>query len=145
MNAGELCTRVIVSAAPEESIRAVARRMLEYDVGTIVILDGTASGRAVGLVTDRDIAVRCVAKRVDPDERPVSEIMTQPVRKVAATTPIEDALAQMAGAATRRLVVTDERGLPVGILSLDDVLDGLVKEARAIGRLLEKQEPSIPV
>jgi len=145
MNAGELCTRVIVSAAPEESIRAVARRMLEYDVGTIVILEGAAGGRAVGLVTDRDITVRCVAKHVDPDERPVSEIMTQPVRKVPATMPIEDALAHMAGAATRRLVVTDEHGQPAGILSLDDILDSLVKETGAIGRLLEKQEPSIPV
>ena len=51
----------------------------------------------------------------------------------------------MAGAATRRLIVTDDRGQPAGLLSLDDVLDWLVKEAGAIGRLLEKQEPSIPV
>lgn len=145
MNAGQLCSRTVVSAAPDESIRTVARRMLEYDVGTIVILEDARGGRAVGMVTDRDIALRCVARHVDADERPVAEIMTQPVRTVAAATPIEDVLTRMAGAATRRLVVTEDQDRPVGILSLDDILDWLVRESGVIGRLLEKQEPHIAV
>jgi len=50
----------------------------------------------------------------------------------------------MAAAGTRRLVVTGEGGRVAGILSLDDILDMIVRETTAIGRLLEKQQPRIP-
>jgi len=57
---------------------------------------------------------------------------------------MEDALAIMARAGTRRLVVLGEGNRVVGLLSLDDVLDVLVEETAAIGRLLEQQKPRIP-
>jgi CBS domain-containing protein len=57
---------------------------------------------------------------------------------------MEDAVAIMARTGTRRLVVLGEDNLVVGLLSLDDVLDVLVDETGAIGRLLEQQKPRIP-
>ncbi len=69
--------------------------------------------------------------------------MTAPVQSVDEETPIEEALSRMAGAATRRLVVTGKGRSLIGILSLDDVPELLVEEAVSIGRLLEKQRPSI--
>ena len=144
MTAGRLCSRILATASPDESIRAAARRLPEFDVGTLVVLKENRGSHAVGVITDRDIAVRCVAEKLDPDEALVSEVMTTPVHAVSDGTPLEDAVAKMAAAGTRRLVVTDEGDRVAGILSLDDILELLVRETMAIGRLLEKQQPRIP-
>jgi CBS domain-containing protein len=119
--------------------------MAEYDVGTIVIVEGDGAQRAVGILTDRDLVMRCVATGRDPATTHLSELMSQPVHAVGEHTPIEQAVTRMASAGTRRLVVTGEADRAVGILSLDDVLDLLTRENAAIGRLLEKQQPRIPV
>ncbi len=144
MSAGKICSRVVATASPNESVREAARRMAVNGVGTLVVLEVDGLTRAAGMVTDRDIAIRCVAGGLDPDKTPVSKIMTAPARSVDQHTPIEEAVSAMARSATRRLVVTDEAHQAVGILSLDDVLDLLVREAGSIGRLLEKQTPHIP-
>jgi len=144
MSAGQICSRIIATASPGESVRAAARRMAEFDVGALVVLKENRGSRAIGMITDRDIAVRCVAGRLDPDEALVSEIMTTPVHCVSDDTPIEGAVAKMASAGTRRLIVLGDGDRVAGILSLDDILDRLVAETAAIGRLLEKQQPHVP-
>jgi CBS domain-containing protein len=139
-----MCSRITATAAPRESVRAAARRMAEFEVGTLVVLEGDRASRAVGMVTDRDIALRCVAQHRDPDATPVSAIMSTPVHTVPDDTPIEEALARMAGVGARRLIVTADGDRLAGILTLDDVLDLLVRETAAIGRLLDKQQPHVP-
>jgi CBS domain-containing protein len=118
--------------------------MAEYDVGALVVRKETRGTRAVGVITDRDIALRCVAEKVDPDATLVSEIMAKPVFTVRDETPIEEAVSKMAAAGTRRLVVTAEGDRVAGLLSLDDVLDDMVRETAAIGKLLQKQQPQVP-
>lgn len=144
MSAGRICSRVTATASPDESIGATARRMEEYDVGSLVVVGGDRHTRAIGIVTDRDIVLRGVAKRLDLEGTRVADIMTAPVESVSEQLSIEEAIARMARAGTRRLVVTGEGDRVVGILSLDDVLDALIEETGAIGRLLEKQKPRIP-
>lgn len=141
MSVGRICSRVVATASGSETIRMAARRMADHDVGTLVVV---GNGPTTGIVTDRDLAIRCIAGRLDPDETPISEVMTSPVHSVDEHTPMEDAVAIMARAGTRRLVVLGEDNRVVGLLSLDDVLDVLVDEAGAIGRLLEQQKPRIP-
>jgi CBS domain-containing protein len=114
-------------------------RMLEHHVGTLVVVDGRK--RPAGIVTDRDIVVRCVAREFSPDDTPVSEIMTSPVETVRDTATVEAALEQMAETEIRRLVVTDASGRMVGLLALDDALASLVRQTTEIGRLLESQVP----
>lgn len=144
MSVGRICSRVVATVWPSENVRVAARRMVEHDVGTLVVVEGNGTGDAIGIVTDRDIALRCVAANLDPDRATVAEIMTRPVKAIDEDTPIEDAIARMAERGTRRLIVTGEGKRLVGILSLDDVLALLVEEAGPIGRLLEKQQPHIP-
>ena len=142
MSAGRLCSRVLVTATSNETIRTAARRMAENDVGTLVVLEA-AGVRAVGMLTDRDITIRAAAEGLDLDATPVWRIMTTPVQGVHEATPLEQALARMAASGTRRLLVTGDVGRPVGILTLDDVLDLLSAEVGAVGRLLERQQPHI--
>lgn len=144
MTAGKLCSRILASASPDESVLQAARRMAEYDVGALVVLKEDRGMRAVGILTDRDIVVRCIAEQLDPANTTVSEIMTTPVFTVRDETPINEAVAKMASAGTRRLVVTAEGERVAGILTLDDVLGDMVWEASAIGKLLQKQQPQVP-
>ncbi len=145
MSAGRICTRVVATAAPDETVRVAAQRMAEHEVGTLVVTDPDSVSRARGILTDRDIVTRCVATGLDAETTPVSQLMSTPVQSVDQDTPIEDALSRMVSAATRRLLVTREGGRMVGVLSLDDVLELLSEEAVAVGRLLEKQSPAIGV
>lgn len=144
MSVGRICSRVVVTASPSESIRAAAGRMADNDVGTLVVVEGGDRQKAVGILTDRDITVRCVAGRLDPVDTAIEDVMSTPLHTVDEHTPIEDAVARMGRAATRRLVVTGEDNSVVGLLSLDDILDVVIGETEAIGRLLQQQKPRIP-
>jgi CBS domain-containing protein len=135
---------VVATATPEESVRVAARRMVRNDVGTLVVVEGGGVNRPIGVVTDRDITIRCVAAELDPDHTPISSVMSAPVHAVEEHTPIEQAVTRMASGGTRRLVITGDQGRLVGLLSLDDVLGLLVEEAASIGRLLETQQAHIP-
>jgi CBS domain-containing protein len=144
MSVGQICSRVVATASPTETIRVAARRMAESEVGTLVVVDAETASQPLGIVTDRDIAIRCVAARLDPDRMPVSAVMTTPVQSINVDASMDDAISKMAIAATRRLVVTGEGHGVVGILSLDDVLGLFIDEASSIGHLLERQAPRIP-
>lgn len=145
MATGMLCSRIVATAAPGESVRTAAQRMAEHGVGTLVVLDGERGNGLAGVVTDRDIALRCTAAGLDPETTPVIEVMSKPVHAVDEGTPVEEALARMARTATRRLVVTGDEGRLVGIFTLDDALEFLATQAGAVGQLLARQQPQIPV
>ena len=143
MSAGRICSRMVATAWPDEPVRVAARRMAEQEVGTLVVIESDGTGEAVGMVTDRDIALRCVAAGLDPDRATVTQIMTKPVKAIDEHTPVEEAIARMAERGTRRLVVTGEGKRLVGVLSIDDILGLLIEEAGPIGRLLEMQSPRV--
>ena len=137
MSVGALCVRSVEIASADESVREVARRMAKAGVGSVVVL--AEDTRPVGLLTDRDVAVRCVAEGRDPDATLVGSVMTVPPVCAPESTPIETALSRMASARIRRLVVVDAEGRLVGILALDDVLELLAEEEATIGRLLARR------
>ena len=131
---GRICTRVVVTAAPIETVLAVAQRMAENDVGAVVIVSET--NEPIGIVTDRDIVTRAVARELAPQHTPVSVVMTRALRTVDESLPIEQALGTMASAQVRRLVVTGERGQLRGVVSIDDVLELMAEESESVRRAL---------
>jgi CBS domain-containing protein len=137
MSAGAVCVRQVEIASPGETVLEIARRMATAGVGSVVVVADGAS--PVGVLTDRDIAVRCVAEARDPAATAVSAVMTAPPACIHESTPIEAALSHMAGAHVRRVVVIDDAKRLVGILALDDVLELLAEEAATIGRLLGRR------
>ena len=144
MSVGRICSRVVATASPKENVTTAARRMADNDVGTLVVVEGGPPPKAVGILTDRDITIRCVAARLDPAQTTIEEVMSSPLHVVDEHAPIEDAVARMGRAATRRLVVTGQDNSVIGVLSVDDVLEVVVGETEAIGRLLQQQKPRIP-
>lgn len=134
MTVGRICSRITYLAAADESIRAAAQRMQKEHVGTLFVLD--ASQRPKGVITDRDVALRCVADGRDPEHTPVAAVMSRPVVTVSESTSIEDALGRMSAKLVRRVAVTDPEGRLVGVLALDDVLELLAEENAVVGRIL---------
>ena len=142
MKVGDRCIRTVSTADPDESIRTAARRMLKQSVGSLVVVDRRAEpAQAIGIVTHRDLVTRGVAAGMDLDEMPVSMVMSVPAQSVDEDRPLEQALDLMSRRGIRRLVVVDESGALTGILALDDVLEALVRDLDAVGRLLERHAP----
>ena len=144
MSVGQLCTRIVATATPKECVRVAAHRMSVNDVGTLVVVDGVDAQYPVGFVTDRDIALRCVAGDLDPDVATVADIMSRPIDTIDESASIEDAMTRMATYGRRRIIVTGEQGTLVGVLSLDDVLEHLTRELQPVHQLLDKQQPRFP-
>jgi CBS domain-containing protein len=140
MSVGRICTRIVETAAADDSVRVASNRMKVERVGTLVVLD--SDGRPEGIVTDRDIALRVVGERRDPDTTPLSAVMTSPVDSINEDTTIDWALHRMADRGVRRLVVVDDEGMMSGLLSMDDVLALLIEEAQDVGSLLRQQLPA---
>jgi CBS domain-containing protein len=139
MSIGRICQREVDTADSKECARAAARRMATRCVGTLVILD--REKRPVGILTDRDLAVRVLAEGLNPDTTPVADVMTLHPTTVNENTSIEDVLALMRAKSVRRLPVVERQGRLVGLVSVDDVLAQLAEEFRHLGKLLEKSSP----
>jgi len=117
MKVSEVMTRDIETVRPDQQARDAARFMLHADAGSIPVTDGE---RLIGIITDRDIAVRGVALGYGP-ETLVSELMTSGVVSAHADEPIEEAARKMGEAQVRRLPVIDDQERLVGIVSLGDL------------------------
>ena len=140
MSVGRICNREIDLAEPDESVQIAARRMNSRSVGTLMVLD--MDSRPVGILTDRDLAIRVVAKGLDPAETVVRDVMSKAPDCVREDTSIEHALSHMRAGPFRRLPVVDNDGKLVGLISLDDILDLLSEEFREIGRLVRHEGPA---
>ena len=97
-----------------------------HDVGAVLVV---ANERLVGIATDRDLAVRGLAKRLDP-ETPISEIMSENVTTVQGSEDMTEALKILRAARFRRLPVLEGEAL-TGIITVDDLLVTLVVELAA--------------
>jgi CBS domain-containing protein len=113
----QIMTTSVVTAATDASAREVAVLMRDRNVGSVVLVDD--SGRPVGMVTDRDLAVDVLAEAVDP-ESGVESCATAPVVTGEHDMDLEEAAALMVGHRIRRLPVMDGDDL-VGIVTLDDI------------------------
>jgi CBS domain-containing protein len=117
MKVSEVMTKEIETVRPDQQARDAARFMLQADTGSIPVTEGE---RLVGMITDRDIAVRGVALGYGP-ETLVSELMSSGVVSAHADEPVEEAARKMSEAQVRRLPVIDEQERLVGIVSLGDL------------------------
>jgi len=104
-------------AGPDQTVEQAASLMAELDAGVLPVGD---NDRLVGMITDRDIAVRCVAKGKGPETK-VREIMSEEVKYCFADQDIEEVASNMADIQVRRLPVVDRDKRLVGIISLGDI------------------------
>jgi CBS domain-containing protein len=115
--------------SPAATAVDAALEMNEHGIGALVVVK---AGQVVGIVTERDVLRRIVAKRRDPADCPVGEIMTREVVCCRSGTPIKEARAIFMQQRIRHLPVVSERGALEGLVSIGDVnawqLDGQEQE-----------------
>ena len=132
MKVSEAMTAQVVTATPETTITEVAKTMARIESGAVPVVDG---GKVVGLVTDRDLVIRVVAEGGSLSQ-PVRDVMSEVVETCREEDNLADAAAAMAARQIRRLVVLNEAGRLVGILSLGDIATDY--GAKVVGQTLEE-------
>ncbi len=134
LNAGDICTRVVAITYPSMALNEAARLMREHHVGCLVVVEErTLEDRfAVGMLTDRDIAMGVVAADRDPHGMRVGDLMSKGVITAREEDSLADLLTAMRRKGVRRVPVVSARGSLVGLVSVDDVLDVLAQEMKAV-------------
>jgi CBS domain-containing protein len=149
MKAGELCIRKVVTAAVDESVLEVARRMAELRVGDLIVVERRPDGRPrpIGIVTDHDLVVR-VLTRADCTAAAtmVAEVMQSELVTATEDEDVERVVSRMRDHAIRRIPIVDRCGRLQGVLSLDDVLGWMREQIEAVSKLIERHGtgPLIP-
>ncbi|MET0681823.1 MAG: CBS domain-containing protein [Casimicrobiaceae bacterium] len=138
MQLKEIMTSPVATVAPDTSLADAARKMLELDIGLLPVSNGR---EIVGIVSDRDITIRAVAKGMDPERTGVQEVMTKEVVTCPVGSDVKTACGLMEEKQVRRLLVMDGDNSPVGIISLGDIALHLRRE-QAGGVLNKVSQPS---
>jgi len=137
---GEICSREVVCARRDTSVKAVAQLMREYHVGSIVVVDEPNGKRMpAGIVTDRDITVAVVALGLKAEEIQVGDVMNQELVAVREDAGVAETVELMRMKGLRRLPVTDSAGALVGIVAADDVLSLLAEEMAALASMVTRE------
>jgi CBS domain-containing protein len=118
MKVNEIMTADVAVIRPDASIVEAARQLDSLGVGSLPVCNGD---RLVGMITDRDIAIRVVAKGRVPAETKVEECMTKKVIWCFDDETLEDAQARMQANQVRRLPVISREKRLVGILAIGDL------------------------
>jgi CBS domain-containing protein len=118
MRVKDVMTTPVHLVEPDTSVAAAASMMRAANVGSLPVSEGD---RLLGMITDRDIVVRCVADGIDCHRRTVREVMSAELLVCFDDQPVDEARQLMAEYQVRRLPVLDHQQRLVGIVSLDDL------------------------
>ena len=133
MRCREIMTKNVRTATRIMSLKDVGRMMRDGDMGAVPIVDG---GKLVGIVTDRDIVVRCIALGKDA-ETPIAEAMTTELFTVEPDDFVFEAVRLMGDKQVRRIPVVGDSGELAGIIAMADVALEMEDE-REIAETLEE-------
>lgn len=137
MLAGELCVRDVVTANADETVVEAARRMSQYRVGDLIVVERALP---IGIVTDRDLVVNVLAwPERKPAEVRVIDVMQRELVLALEEDDVEHVLERMRVHAVRRIPVVDRRGQLQGILTLEDILFWMGEQLQAVTKLLDRQ------
>lgn len=135
----QVMTRDVRVLSPDDTLQRAAQTMDELNVGAVPVCDGS---RLVGMITDRDIAVRAVSAAMPADSTRVSEVMTDQVHWCFEDQDVDEVMNQMRDVQIRRVPVVDHDKKLVGIVSLGDL--ATKSGADVEGTLEDISEPSEP-
>lgn len=136
----DVMTRGVEVLHPDATLKEAAEKMRRFNIGPLPVCDGD---KLVGLVTDRDIVVRGIAMGHDPTTSRISSVMSEDLESIHPRASLDEAAHLMKDKQLRRLLVVDDDGKLVGLVSLGD----LAREAddTTAGQTLEGiSEPSRP-
>ena len=119
MKLSSIMTGGIETIRPQATLAEAAKKMASQDIGSLPVC--AERRKVIGIITDRDITVRAVARGMDPNLTRVEEVMTKDVLSCSSDSEVEAACELMEKRQVRRLLVTGDDDSPVGIVSLGDI------------------------
>jgi CBS domain-containing protein len=141
MKIDSVMTRDVTVVSPSDSVRAAAELLKSLNIGSAPVCNGRS---LVGIITDRDIAIRAVAEGRDPNHTPVEQVMTRDVVYCFEDQDMEEVADAMASSQVRRMPILNRQHQLVGIVSLGDLATE-VADDELTGEVLEEvSQPSRP-
>lgn len=129
LEVGEICNREVVFATEDMPLKEAAQLMRDRHVGSLVVIREAELGRIViGMLTDRDIAIVAMAREFDPQTLRVSDIMSGEPATARPEDSMYDVMRLMRQRGVRRIPVTSDKGVLLGIVTLDDLLEILAEQ-----------------
>lgn len=113
----DVMSKKVIALLPSDSVRDAAKLMSYHNIGSIPVVSG---GELKGIITDRDIVIRCIAQNKSVDNMHVSELMSTDITFVTPDQTVHDAISLMASEQIRRLPVI-RNGFIDGMISLSDI------------------------
>jgi CBS domain-containing protein len=138
MDLTSLCTREVVGIDAQSSLRDAAALMCDEHVGALVVVTGDEPSKVVGVVTDRDLALEGLGRGETRADIRVGHLAKTPPMAVRADATLREAITSMEQGGVRRLLVVDDDGGVVGLISADDLLEALSQEFESLARALRK-------
>lgn len=117
----DVMTKDPTCAVPDDTVAEVARLMKDKDIGPVPIVESHGSKRLLGIVTDRDLAIKVVAEGRDPQSTRVGDVMTGDVVTCRDDDDIDVALNAMSRHQLRRIPVVDDGNMLLGIIAQADI------------------------
>src|SRR5512134_1154594 len=121
MQAREIMTSHPVTITPDESIAKAAAVMRDLDVGILPVVTDRTRMRLEGLITDRDIVIRCAAQGHEPICHVREHMTTGPLHTVHPDAEVDDVIDLMSESRVRRIPVTEDGGRLVGLITQTDI------------------------
>ncbi len=143
MKCEEVMTKNIVFCLPDETVTKAAQIMKDSDVGSVPVVENNENRKLVGIITDRDLAIRIVAEGFDTGTVKIKEVMT---KKVITCRPVDDAqrvLDLMADNQLRRIPVVDNNNRVIGIIAQADVATRINQPEKTAEVVKDISEPKI--
>jgi CBS domain-containing protein len=122
MQAREIMTENPVCVTPSDGLQMAARQMVEYNCGFLPVVESQDNARLVGVITDRDIVARVVARGIDCNASTVQDAMT--TGKLWSTTPdasVDEVIEKMEEGQVRRIPIIDTNSMVVGVIATADI------------------------
>jgi CBS domain-containing protein len=135
-----VCQTNVVSVKPDATVQFVAELMKDKNIGCVVV---TENHKPVGIITDRDIALRSASLCGEPEMALIESIMSHDISTIKKDTGIFDAIQEMKAAGVRRMPIVDSAGRLVGLLTVDDLIRLLAREMADIARIIGRESPVI--
>jgi len=141
MSLDELIRRAPETLAPDASCAEAARLMRDANVGAVVVAEGS---KPLGLVTDRDLALRIVGEGRDATKVQLREVMSGEPIFLSDRRAVGSAIAVMRDLAIRRVMVVDDAGALVGVVAMDDLLMRLAVDLGGLAEAIRKEVAAAP-
>jgi CBS domain-containing protein len=137
----EVMTKNPVCCLPNDMVVKAAQIMKTGNVGSVPVIDNEKTRKLIGIITDRDLALKIVAEGKDPKSTKVAAVMTAKVVSCLSEDDLQKAMDSMSKNQLRRIPIIDNTGMILGIISQADVATRIDKPKRTAEMIKEISQP----